>query len=182
MIITIGTKSERKIASVKKIFIDVSKCEKIDIISYAAKSQIPETPWGKETFVGAKNRAYDCKTQNPDADYSIGLESGLVERYGHIYEEAWSCVIDKEGKEYFGYSSGLKVPDYLLQKMKEHNLPHYLIFAKLNNHFDKDINSDTWGQYSGNLIMREISLEESLRNALVQIFASQESYYKKIVK
>jgi non-canonical (house-cleaning) NTP pyrophosphatase len=179
MIIVVGTQSERKIDSIKKIFIDISKQKDLQIVPCAAKSQVSETPWDKETFTGAKNRAYDCKTQNHDADYFIGLESGLVERYGHIYEEAWSCVIDKEENEYFGYSSGLKVPDYLLEKMKEHNLPHYLIFAKLNDHFDKDINSDTWGQYSGDLLLREISLEESLRNALVQIFASQESYYKR---
>jgi hypothetical protein len=46
---------------------------------------------------------------------------------------------------------------------KEHNLP----------------DADTWGTYSGNKLLREISLEESLRNALIQIFATDKSFYKK---
>lgn len=44
------------------------------------------------------------------------LESGLVERFGQIYEEAWACVISSEMNEYFGYSSGLKVPDSIIKK------------------------------------------------------------------
>lgn len=178
MIIVVGTKSERKIVSVKKILTGITQ-EQIEIIPFAAKSDVSETPWDKETFIGAKNRALDCKKDFAEADYWIGMESGLVERYGQIYEEAWSCVVSKDHKEYFGYSSGLRVPDYVLKKMEEHKLPHYLIFAKLNNHFNKDINSDTWAHYSGKLLLREISLEESLRNALVQIFSPKDSYYNK---
>lgn len=179
MIILVGTKSERKLTNVKKVLAVILKQESISIVSYPANSNVPETPWDKETFVGARNRALDSKNNNAKADYYIGVESGLVERYGHIYEEAWTCVISKDNKEYFGYSSGLKVPDYILKKMEEHKLPHYLIFAKLNNHFEKDINSDTWSQYSGKMLLREISLEESLRNALVQIFSPENSFYNK---
>jgi non-canonical (house-cleaning) NTP pyrophosphatase len=179
MKIIIGTRSERKINSVKKVLESLVTHQIFDIESLSTNSNVPETPYDKETYDGALNRALECKEKNPEADYFIGIESGLVERYGHTYEEAWTCVLDKSGKEYFGYSSGLKLPDYIQEKMKEHDLPHYLIFAKLNNHFDKDVNSDTWGQYSGNMLLREISIEESLRNALVQLFAPEDSYYKK---
>jgi len=179
MIIIVGTKSERKVVSVKKVFAGIIMQENMTIVPFSAKSGVSETPWDKETFIGAKNRALDCKNNFADADFCIGIENGLVERYGHIYEEAWSCVIAKDNKEYFGYSSALRVPDYVLRKMEEHKLPHYLIFAKLNNHFNKDVNSDTWSQYSGKLLLREISLEESLRNALVQIFSPKDSYYNK---
>jgi len=147
--------------------------------TFDAKSHVSETPWDEETYAGARNRAQGAFLAHPNAEYAIGIESGLVERYGQTYEEAWCCIIDKNKQEFFGYSSGLRVPDYILKKMDEHKLPHYLIFAKLNNHFDKTINSDTWSNYSGKILTREISLEESLRNALVQIFSPEESYYKK---
>lgn len=176
MMFLIGTTSTRKIETVKKVVGNLST-KSVKINAHPAVSGVSETPWGKETYEGARNRALDCKTHGPSADFYVGIESGLVERYGHIYEEAWCCVINASNIEYFGYSSGLKVPDYLLNKMKEHKLPHYLIFAQLNNHLDKDINSDTWAQYSGSLIVREISIEEAVRNALVQIFSPKESYY-----
>jgi non-canonical (house-cleaning) NTP pyrophosphatase len=179
MKVIIGTQSERKVNSLKKVIFTLVPDQQFEIESLRTDSKVPETPYDKETFDGALNRAEECKKQAPDGDFFIGIESGLVERYGHVFEEAWTCVIDKNGKEFFGYSSGLKLPDYVQQQMKEHNLPHYLIFAKINNHFHKDINSDTWGQYSGNMLLREISIEESLRNALVQVFAPEVSYYKK---
>lgn len=178
MNIVVGTQSERKINSVKKVIQSLT-VHPFTLQSIKTDSMVPETPYDKETYDGAKNRAYACRQQSPEAEYCVGIESGLVERYGHMYEEAWTCVIDSNGKEYFGYSSGLKLPDYVLDQMNEHDLPHYLIFAKINNHFNKESNSDTWGQYSGNLLIRDISIEESLRNAFVQIFAPGESYYKK---
>ncbi len=179
MNVVVGTTSKRKVETIKKTLIDFAKQENINVVPFSVSSSVSETPWDKETFEGAKNRAVQCKKKVVDADYWVGVESGLVERYGHVYEEAWCCVLSKNGKEYFGYSSGLKVPDFLLNQMKEHNLPHYLIFAKLNNHHEKDINSDTWGQYSGNMILRELGLVEALRNAFVQIFAPKTSYYHK---
>lgn len=179
MILVIGTKSQRKIETVKKMVQRFIGKTSFDLIAFDVPSNVSETPWNKETYNGSRNRANSCHEKYHDADYAIGIESGLAERYGQIYEEAWCCIIDKNGQEFYGYSSGLKVPEYILRKMNEHKLPHYLIFAKLNNHFDKAINADTWSNYSGKMLVREVSLEESLRNALVQIFASDESYYKK---
>lgn len=36
---------------------------------------------------------------------------------------------------------------------------------------------DTWGTYSGKLILRDISLAEALRNALVQTVPAKDSLY-----
>ena len=179
MKIIIGTKSERKVDSIKKILNEFIKKDKIEIIPFDANSNVSETPWDKETYKGSRNRALDCKANINDADYWIGIESGLAKRYGNIYEEAWCCIIGKEGKEYFGYSSGLKVPDFILKKMEEHQTPHYLIFSKLNKHHNKDINSDTWGQYSGNMVLRQVSIDEAIRNTAIQVFTSENSYYNK---
>lgn len=176
----IGSMSKRKIEVAEKIirqlFLDdqtivVEGCE--------AVSGVPETPYDRETFRGAQNRAHDASVHIPSADYYIGLESGLVERYGHIYEEAWSIVLTADGKEYAGYSSGLKVPDYVLQKMDELKMKHNEVMTILEQEHGKLVN-DTWGSYSGGMLIREISLEEAVRNALVQIIAPQGSFFKKI--
>jgi hypothetical protein len=38
--------------------------------------------------------------------------------------------------------------------------------------------NDTWGSYSGGVLPRTVSLEEALRNALTQVIAPPESFYK----
>lgn len=172
--------SKRKIEVAEKVirqlFLDTTD---IGIEGYEAASGVPETPYDRETFHGAQNRARDAKAHMPAAaDYYIGLESGLVERYGHIYEEAWSVVLTADGKEYAGYSSGLKVPDYVLQKMDKLKMGHSEVMTILEQEHGK-LPNDTWGNYSGGMLIREVSLEEAIRNALIQIVAPQESFFKK---
>lgn len=178
MKIIVGSISERKIKSVEKIISQLMvKTGILEVVGCATKSGVPETPYGEQTFVGAHNRARNSMNGG-DADLYIGLESGLVERYGHLYEEAWACVVEKDGKEYFGFSSGLKVPDYIVNKMKETNSEHCIVMEGLEKEFGK-LPNDTWGTYSANLILREVSLEEALRNALIQAIAPEQSFYKK---
>lgn len=173
----IGSISKRKINAAEKIIRQLFN-NNISIIGYNAESQMPDTPYDKQTFDGAKNRALDSKTHITDKDFYIGLESGLLERYGHIYEEAWAAVITSDGKEYFGYSSGLKVPDYILKRMDELKMEHCDVMTVIEEEFGK-LPNDTWGTYSGGALLREISLEEALRNTLIQITAPDNSFYKK---
>lgn len=175
----IGSLSKRKIEVAEKVIRQLFSDKKdIAVQGYAAASGVPETPYDGETFRGAQNRARDAKMYVLDADYYIGLESGLTERYGHIYEEAWSVVLTADGKEYAGYSSGLKVPDYVLQKMDELKMKHNEVMTVLEQEYGK-LPNDTWGSYSGGMLIREVSLEEAIRNALIQIVAPQESFFKK---
>ena len=174
----IGSVSERKINTVKKIFREYVRNADIDVQGYATVSGVPDTPWDIETFQGAYHRAMHSKANIFDAQYYIGLESGLVERFGHIYEEAWCAVVTAEGKEFFGYSSGLKVPDYVLRRMDELKMEHSDVMTLLEKEHG-ELPNDTWGSYSGGIVLREVSLEEALRNALIQIIAPEESFYMK---
>ena len=174
----IGSASERKIKITEEVILELFEDEKIEIKGYAVISGVPDTPYDKQTFDGAKNRALDSRAHGKDADYYIGLESGLIERYGHIYEEAWAAVIDNDGEEFFGYSSGLKVPDYILHRMDELKMGHSDVMTIIEREYGK-LQNDTWGTYSGGIIARNVSLKESLRNALIQVVASSKSFYKK---
>lgn len=175
MKIIIGTNNEKKkeiLFNVVRNFIEGT----IEVIGVNAPSGVPETPWDKETYVGAKNRALYCQLKDTNADYYVGLESGLVERYGAVYEEAWCCVIAKT-KHFFGYSSGLRVPEYITSQMKNNNLEHNQVMRLLEE--EGGIYKDTWANYSANSISREVSLEEAIRNTLLQVFAKEESLYRK---
>lgn len=173
----VGSLSKQKINSVERVLKSILPHQTLTIQGYNALSSVPYTPWDKETFDGARNRALDCQKNNK-GDYFVGLESGLIERYGHIFEEAWCYILNNSNEEYCGYSSGLKVPDYITSKMKTENLKHYEVMQILQKENNLS-RSDTWGNYSAKMIIRDVSLEEAIRNALIQIFSPQESLYRK---
>lgn len=175
---TLGSLSQMKLNICQKIIKQILGHTQFEIDLYPAKSQVPETPWDNQTPLGSKNRAIDSKDHQSESDYWIGLESGLIERFGHVFEEAWCCVVDKSNQEYYGYSSGLKVPDYITNRMKSAQLEHFQVMELLEKEHDLS-DSDTWANYSGNKIARDISLEEALRNALIQVFSPTESLYNK---
>lgn len=179
MKIIIGSASSKKIESAKKVLSQFFGTDKFTVEGYPAKSLVSETPFDKETFDGSLNRAKECFQNVQGADIYLGVESGLVERYGHIYEEAWVTAILADGKEYYGYSSGLKVPDYILKKMDELKMIHQDVMILLEKEHGLE-NSETWGSYSGGAILRTVSLEEALRNAIIQAFPTEKSFYNKI--
>ena len=174
----LGSTSERKIIITQKILSEYFKDCEIIVEGCSAVSGVPDTPWDDQTWIGAKNRVLDARSQIIGADYYLGLESGLVERYGHIYEEAWCIIITADGKEFSGYSSGLKVPDYVLHKMDKLHMEHSEVMTILEKEHGK-LPNDTWGSYSGGILLREVSLGEAIRNALIQIISPENSFYNK---
>jgi len=176
MQIIIGTLDERKIKSLKKIITEIIREKSMTVRGYKAASGVPETPWNEQTYFGARNRAIACQQEYPPAEYSIGLENGLVERYGHVFEETWCCIINQDRKECYGYSSGLPVPTSILKRMTNEKLEHNQVMKLIQQ--NKNAVNDTWGTYSGNMILREISLEEAIRNAFVQLFPNEGSLYQ----
>jgi non-canonical (house-cleaning) NTP pyrophosphatase len=149
--------------------------ESFDLVCHRAASGVRETPFGRETLDGACNRARECRRHHPDA-FCIGLESGLVERFGQCFEEAWAFVLAPDGREAVGYSSGLRVPDYVLRRMRDSGRPHAEVMGAIEHERGTPA-SDTWGNYSGGRISRTVSLEEALRNALVQLLPLPASLY-----
>jgi inosine/xanthosine triphosphatase len=177
MKIVIGTKNQKKIDVTLSVFKSVLSIEDVAVEGRNAQSGVPEAPYDQQTYQGAYNRAVECYKED-DADFYIGIESGLVERYGNIFEEAWAVVISHDGTETIGYSSGLMLPKAVVDRMNA-GQKHNEIMA----HFDKvfnlpDDNRDTWSRYTGGNISRQVSLEEALRNALIQIVHSERSLYK----
>lgn len=174
MVIAVGSQSDRKLRVVEKVFHEYFDSD-LTVKGYSVSSNVPDTPIDKQTRDGAHNRAIGLKKAD-SADYYVGLESGLVDRYGDVYEEAWACIIHDD-KPYFGYSSGLKVPDSIMHRMKTSGLEHSDVMTLIEYELGKMPN-DTWGTYSGGIIIREISLEEAVRNALIQSLPHEGSLFR----
>jgi inosine/xanthosine triphosphatase len=177
MKIIIGTKNAKKIETVSSIFREIMKTNDVEVVAHDADSKVPEAPHDQETYDGALNRATEC-SQLMDADFYVGLESGLVERYGNMFEEAWAVVIAGDGTKYVGYSSGLMLPPAVVSRM-QNGEKHDEIMLSLDKQFDlPDDNRDTWSRYTGGNISRQVSLEEALRNALIQLVPSERNLYQ----
>lgn len=160
MKIHISTKNQKKIELVKDIFTEKFPNEQIEVYNSNESSEVPDTPWDKQTYQGAKNRVKNAIKNNPGYDFYTGLETGLTTRYDELFEEAW-CFISKNGIDgVLGYGSG-----YLIDKNTKTNVQ---LDTKTNTKILEvyDINQEKYVMYSGSTFIREISLRNAITSAL----------------
>ncbi len=176
MNLVIGTNNQQKAQTVGLVFQQLGiVISSVKILS--AASGVAEAPHGKDTYTGARNRALRCRevTKNKN-DICIGIESGIVNRYGIYFEEAWAVILC-ETDEYVGYSSGLVLPKKLLEIMKSKNLTHDKAIKFFDSDAERASNKDTWATYTDNALSRTLSIEEAVRNAAVQSLVHSMSMY-----
>lgn len=172
MIFILGTVSEIKRNALNEVIIQYLLKEnfinKYKILIKNVESNVPHTPYNEQTFQGANNRAKKAfELFNTEGDFFVGLESGLVEREGRVFEECWCVIYDKAGKQYLGYSSGFMLPENITSRMKQGE-SHIEILRDLEKELQID-SKDTWAIYSHNKIKRVDCIKESIRNALLSV-------------
>ncbi|KKU62839.1 hypothetical protein A2972_03985 [Candidatus Amesbacteria bacterium RIFCSPLOWO2_01_FULL_47_33] len=156
----VGTKNGKKIDVFTKI-ITARFPEKVDVVEYPAKSEVTDTPWDEDTFKGAKNRANNSLKSSPDCDYGVGIETGLLDRYGQLIEETWCCITGKEGKVYLGYASGNVIDNEISKRIIKNNGSKILEVL--------DSVSSSWNPWSGNPMIRQESLTCAIKIAVSQL-------------
>ena len=172
--IAIGSNADYKRNAVEKVFGELMEGS-FNIHTVDVESGVPQTPWDNDTFNGSRNRCDATALIYPDAKYVVGLESGLVLRYGCVYEETWCHIRNNLSVYGRGVSSGLRLPDYISNEMKTFNETHDVVMEKIRKRLrDKSKSKthdtkDTWSTYSGGLISRQVSLQEAVRNALIEL-------------
>jgi len=115
MKIIVGSKNPVKIQAVKEAF---SKFfDEVHVMSRSAKSGVPDQPFGDDTFRGARNRALALRDE--DADFYVGLEGGVMDVLDRTVTFGAFCIIDVHGKESFGMSPILLLPDQVIKGLKE---------------------------------------------------------------
>ncbi len=114
MKIIVGSKNPVKVGAVREAFEKYfPECEVvgIDVESGVAAQPMSE----EETIRGAKNRANNALGA---ADYGVGIEGGVEVIEGKLFECAWACVVNQEGK--IGLAGGLyfEIPEKVAKKIK----------------------------------------------------------------
>ncbi len=117
MRIILGSGSEEKIEILKSALKELHLV--VEVKGVKVGSEIPDQPLDKETTLkGAKNRAKNAKSKNPDADFWVGLEGGLHD-YGEGYHlVTYACLIDKSGDEYVGEGVEIHLPESVSEEVK----------------------------------------------------------------
>lgn len=174
--VIISTQNSQKVSRTREVFQTLNPGIEVLIQTSTTASGVSETPWDEETLVGAMNRIKSI--QDFSTSYLVALESGLTARHGKVFEEAL-CVISYKGEAHIGVSSLIEVPQSVTDLMRTKEMPHYKVMPFIRNKLGiTENNSDTWGTYSGELIKREVSFSEAVRNAAIPFFAKDKSLYK----
>ena len=144
--IVIATTSKDKIEGIKEAFYEFFPREKFDLGIYAGKteSNVPEQPFGNDTYQGAINRIENIrrkyeeflKEHNMTADYYVSCEAGIDNTNKVIIKGKEQCLYASEqivciynpvdDSYFFGKSSSWTIPQKEIKEIKEENLDKYL--------------------------------------------------------
>ena len=107
MIIAVGSTNKVKVEAVKEAIKIIGI--NAEVISLNAESGVSSQPFCHETFVGAKNRAYNA-LKNTEADLGIGIEGGICTYENKYLAFAVVYAVDREGTENFSFSMAFSLP------------------------------------------------------------------------
>jgi inosine/xanthosine triphosphatase len=172
MKIIVGSKNKAKIEAVKEIVGEYPHLSEAFVIGVDSPSKVSDQPKSlDETITGATNRArgvfHDC-------DYSIGIESGLMQvpssKSG--YMDVCVCVI-YDGKEcHLGLSSAWEFPDSsVTQYMIKDGLDMSQAINKAGMTKNPNIGSEEGaiGILTKGRLTRKMYTKEALRTALIHL-------------
>ncbi len=119
MKVLVGSKNPVKIKAVEESFGKFFNDVKVESIS--VPSGVPAQPVGKETFDGARNRAfalYDLNASKKlNADFFVGIEGGIADDYGIWFSFGAVCIVDKEGLAGYGTSTQFQLPQKIVEEL-----------------------------------------------------------------
>ncbi len=115
MRVVVGSKNPVKVGAVQEAFRRYfPDCE---VSGVEVKSGVNEQPMSEvETVMGARNRARRCIG---NANYGVGIEGGVCEIEGKMFECAWVCVVDRKGEEGLGGGLYFELPGKIAEKIRQ---------------------------------------------------------------
>lgn len=109
----IGTKNPGKIEGATKALSHFF--DDVEVIGVPVSSDVSDQPVNSDIYLGALNRVDNlikyASDNNVDADYFLGIESGITNSLGKWVIINIAVIKDRYGYESFGTSSSLPIPD-----------------------------------------------------------------------
>ena len=119
MKILIGTQNPGKVQGAKEAF--ERYVDNFEIEGIPVSSDVSDEPVNTEIYDGARNRVDNlikyAKNNNIDAEYFLGIESGITNLLGKWMIVNVAVIKNKDGYESFGTSPAFPVPDKYVQEI-----------------------------------------------------------------
>ena len=114
MRIAVGSLNPVKIEAVRSVMERIYG--QVRIFASDVPSGVPEQPFGEQTPEGAKNRARNAINGHA---LSVGIEAGVFEMFGTLYDFQYCAILDKEGRYTIGTGSGFRYPDKVVEEVRK---------------------------------------------------------------
>lgn len=162
--IALGTTSQNKRDILVK-YLKAFRHEECIIVLCNVSSGIIEQPLNEETTVtGAVNRARGALEIEPDSDYGIGLEAGLVELGDLGYFLVCVCaLLENDGTIHLGISGKTPLPTKVSKAIKTGEP-----FGKSIREYRDACNDNAEKEWADRLISREQEFLDAIERAFFQ--------------
>jgi inosine/xanthosine triphosphatase len=114
--VAVGSTNPVKVQATAEAFQEVFG--KIKITEKEVDSGVPDQPFGNEVIDGSKNRAKNV-LKITNADFGVGIESGIMKLGGRWYNLGFVTIIDKKGRIGTGTSGWFECPLNILEEIKK---------------------------------------------------------------
>lgn len=168
MKMVIGTKNPGKIEGAKEAFNNYF--DNFEIEGISSSSNVGEQPVNEEIYLGAKNRVDNLirymNDNDLEADYYLGIESGITNLLGKWVIINIAVIKDKNGYESWGTSSGFPVPDKYVEEIINTDLGQ--VMDNIFNEHDLRSSKGGISFLTNNVIDRIDMTKEAFTMALIQ--------------
>lgn len=155
--VCVGSKNISKLKGVEKAFNYLLGTSKVK--GYNIEGTISQPINLDQIITFAKYRARKTMEIDKECDFYVGIEAGLMEIRGLGYFDVHvACVVDKNGDEFYGFSSAFMVPKFFVDKIISGE------FKELEDAVDMYFGTKNIGEKGGliSLLTRGIILRDEL--------------------
>ncbi len=111
--VSVGSDNPVKVHAVegvmRRIFTDVQ------VTSCRVQASVPQEPWDDDVEKGAVERARRSIGRN---DFGVGIEAGIFEHKGLLYDVQFCAVVDKMDRVTMGHGPGFLYPPSVAEKLR----------------------------------------------------------------
>jgi len=168
--IAVGTTYEQKIQFLKETLEEIGIMA--EVLPTKVESGVSDQPVSeKETLTGSINRAKQALSQNPDADFAVGIEVGYDLNSDRKYEMFCSATItDRKGFLETSFSSRFLLPNYHQNILKKK-----LYLGEYVRKYSEDKTDPITNYLRDFIIYRKFLIKEAVRNILLR-YLKQEDF------
>ncbi len=119
MIIAVGSTNIVKIEAVESAFKKVFPDMLIRAIGRQVVSSVRHQPFGdNECIKGARHRAHQALLMDGEADFAVGIESGICRTGYFWFERGWVMVVRKDRAEGIASTASCMIPHDIVSELQ----------------------------------------------------------------